>query len=230
MASPITTVLYKGKRVPISEYLEAEHEQIQAAIIQFHRRFSELEVAASALLHAILNGKKSHVPYAIYYSVNSFEARMSIVQNALIEFVSEHKDDLGVIVGESCWPYMASKIRKIREIRNALAHGTPNTLYIGARAYVRVVPPVFDVIRISRRIANREIPGLKWTDIWEGGKPMVPMVDCLDHINRILTDYHQYGPKPPTLPDRLFELEGGLQALRSLYQAGQKQGAPSPPR
>lgn len=228
MSSSITTVLYKGRRVPVSEYLDEEHSQMQAAILQFHRRFSELELAASALLHAILDGRNSKVPYAIYYSVNSFEARIGIVQNALIEFVSEHKDDLGVIIEESCWPYMASKIRKVREIRNALAHGTPHTLSIGNKPYVRVVPPVFDVIRISRRVANREIPGLKWTDIWEGGKPMVPMVDCLDHINRILTAYHQHGSKSPTLPDRLLELKAGLQSLRDLYQTGQKQSGPLP--
>ena len=141
------------------------------------------------------------------------------MQNALLELISEKREALARLGEDDCWAYIFDKFRKVREMRNALAHGHPQTLIIRNKPYVRVVPPVFDVIQISRKIAKRQIPGLKSTDIAAGLTPIPRLIDCFDCINRIVADAHGAG-----IPwsDRVHELEVSLTALRSLYPDGQK--------
>ncbi len=49
------------------EQAEKDHDTIRRLITAFALRFSELELALSALLYVILNTPKTQVAYAIYY-------------------------------------------------------------------------------------------------------------------------------------------------------------------
>jgi len=169
------------------------------------------------LLQSILNIRASNIGHAIYYSVTGFDARTDIVLNALLELISENKTILKGFSGDTILPYLDKKIGKVRNLRNAIAHGSAQNLIIRNKTYVRWSPPAFDTIRVFRKIANRGIPGLSTEDIRRGRQPIYKIIDCLDALNRIAAAIYA---KDETLPDRLLELEVGLTALRSLYSDG----------
>ena len=95
MGRSIRTVHYKGKRVPVSEYLEAEVLALNGEVTNFHSNFAQLETCLANLLHAILDASTSAIPLAIYYSPTSFDARAEVVGNALIQLATEKKKPLG---------------------------------------------------------------------------------------------------------------------------------------
>ena len=84
------TVFKNGKRMSAAEYMRTEFEDIQNEARHFLNYISNLETELSSLLHAIINGKKSKVAHAIFFSVNSLDARVTIVENALLEAISEN--------------------------------------------------------------------------------------------------------------------------------------------
>jgi hypothetical protein len=108
------TVSYKGKRIPISDYIDKEHEAFRLETHRFQQKFGRLESSLSRLLHAILDANGSRIPDAIYYSIISFDARASMVGNALLEAITENAD-LAPLSKQTCWPYIFDKIDKTRK-------------------------------------------------------------------------------------------------------------------
>lgn len=216
---PIHTVVYRGKRVPVSEYLELERANVKVAFESFSSAFSILEYSLSALLHAILGSSiRDRIPYAIYYSVNSFDARVSIVENALTEAIRQN-DKLKPLAAPTHWPYLAEKLRSVRILRNAVAHGALHTLLIRNKPHVRWLPPATDVIRVGRIIAKRQIPGLTAEDINRGKQLLGPVVECLDCLNLLLRASRR---ERTAWSERFARLDEHLQTVRSLYPGGQK--------
>jgi hypothetical protein len=68
---PLEAVYKDGRKMPVGEYVRTELEELEREARRFLNLLSNLETALSSLLHAILNGKKSDVPRAIFFSVNS---------------------------------------------------------------------------------------------------------------------------------------------------------------
>jgi len=221
MGRPIQTVHYKNKRFPVSEFIESEREALKEAVHLFQSDFGRLEVALANLLHAVLNARKSTVPYAIYYSPNSFDARADIVSNALTELATE-KSTLLRLLQPQRWPFVEGKIDKIRRMRNALAHGSAQVMIIRDKTHVRWIPPAHDAIRVGRKIAKGQIPGLTPSDITISRKPFVPLILVLEDLNLFVREAHNDGF---AMRDRYRELEGHLRAFRNLYSDAPKKSA-----
>jgi hypothetical protein len=215
---PIQTVSYHGHKVPVSKYLEAERSLLKREIEIFQSDFSRLEHALSTLLHATLRATTSKVPLAVYYSITGFDGRATMVENALIELISEEKR-LAPLAKETRWPLISKRLRKIRILRNAIAHGSLENLYIGNRPHVRWIPPASDVIRVSRIIAKRQIPGLTAEDVLRRRRALWPLIECLDAINLLVRETHQ---RSPALQERFRALAQNLKVLRNLYPSAQK--------
>jgi hypothetical protein len=165
--------------------------------------------------------------YAIFYSVHSFEARTYMVENALLEAIGENAR-LALLAEETHWQYIASKIRKMRDIRNAIAHGTPKIFSIRGKLVARLTTPIFDTIRVGRPLAKGSMPGLGAKDIVRGGRPIQRIKMCVDAVNYVVCAAR--APRDPTLPRRFHELSTHLQALRNLYPAAPNEPKPKRPR
>ena len=202
-----------------NERLEKEHEKIRHNISLFNAIFSQLEIAQSALLYQILNIHNSKVAYAIYFSPTSFEARCEIVGNALREVIAENAElnDL-----QSLWERVFKHVNNARKIRNTIAHGNPQTLVINGKSHARLTAPAFDVIRVNKKIAKRQVPGLTASDISEGIQTAQFAHDRIDETNRLIDSFHN---DRPTLPQRFRELEAGLQTSRRQKKVVQSQSA-----
>jgi hypothetical protein len=206
-----------------ADRVQRETEEITAATTAFRNSFDSLELALSELLHAIVDGQKSRVAYAIFYSVNSFEARTYMVENALLEATGENAR-LALLAEDTHWHYIANKIRKMRDIRNAVAHGTPKIFSIRGKLVARLTTPIFDTIRVGRPLAKGTVPGLGAKDITLGGRPMQRITMCVDAVNRVVCAAR--APRDPTLPRRLHELATHLQALHNLYPSAPNEPKP----
>jgi hypothetical protein len=203
----------------------AQLEELEREARRFLNLLSNLETALSSLLHAILNGKKSDVPRAIFFSVNSLEARVNIVENALLESISENRR-LNRLGAKGVWPYIAEKIGDARKLRNAIAHGVPQISIIGGKYYVRWLAPIGDVIRINRAFAKRQIPGVATAELIRGFTPLPHIILCVEAISEIVSASRR--SRNRALREKVALLDGRLTALRSLYPVAPKH--PRPPR
>lgn len=159
-----------------------EENEIHLAIETFNKLFSSLESALSLLLHSILNAK-GEVAFAIYYSPTSFDARAEIVGNALFQIAVENPK-LGTLV--DIWQQVGKKIDRVRRLRNAIAHGSVSTLLINGKQYVRLSPPIFDVIRLGRTVDKGQVPGLSTHDISGGIAKLREAADFVRDVNGIV--------------------------------------------
>lgn len=187
-----------------SQKLGAERVAMTSATARFHELFSGLEVALSALLYATINRPDTRVAYAIYYSPTGFDARVGIVENAVLETVLEVPTLRRLL---ELWPTIRKGINRSRNLRNAIAHGSQLVHHINGKMHLRLSPPAFDVIRIGRVIANRQIPGLTANDLKVGAQKLIWAIDRVDEVNRLLTAHYA---GDPALPERFLELEAGL--------------------
>lgn len=188
--------------------VSVEYDALPSFAQHFNHAISNLELGLSTLLYAILNAKKSKLAYAIYYSPTSLEARCDLVENALIQIASEN-DALDSLIPS--WALISERLRRIRNVRNAIAHGSPVTLNIRGKAYARWIPPAFDVIRIGRKIDRRQIPGLSLNDLKQGATKVHSLTECIDAVNRTVTGFHA----SEALQPKFRELEDRLTALRN---------------
>jgi hypothetical protein len=193
---------------------ELERKRIRNAVMSFHGAFSSLETALSTLLYAILHIPDSQLAYAIYYSPTSFDARAELVNNALIQITTEQSRLADLLPH---WKKINDKMQQIRNLRNAVAHSSLLTFSINGKFHTRLSPPAFDVIRVGRKKATRQIPGLSGHDIWQGTRKARWLSERIDDVNRLVTEFRDGNP---SLREKYAALEAGLRADRSPESAG----------
>lgn len=201
--------------------IEKEHEELKQFTTIFGQLFSELELALGNLLAEIIHKPSSRIAHAIYYSPTGFHARSELVGNALLQLVIENREKLSSLEGH--WEKIDEKIVKVRQLRNAIAHSSQITQQISGTLYARLSPPAFDVIRIDRVLARRQIPGLSVHDIKVGVARVGWVRDRVDEVNRLVTAFRA---DSDTLLERFRELEFGLQAEPRPIVGFQKISAP----
>jgi hypothetical protein len=110
------------------------------------------------------------------------------------------------------WEVVYERISKARKLRNAVAHSSPITHLINGKPHARLSPPAFDVIRIGRKLAARQIPGLSGEDIRRGIIKAGHASACVDAINRLISEFHDGNP---SLQQRFAALKACLTTLRT---------------
>jgi hypothetical protein len=193
------------------ENRRVEHEvgKIKRAVEWFDANFNQLEIALSALLATMLNIPGSRAAHAIYFSPNSFDARVEIVSNVLVQLASE-KGDLSDL--QPLWRFIENKIDSVRRMRNSLAHGVLQSLVIRGKSHVRFSPLAFDVIRLGRPIDKGNMPGLTASDIMQSAMSAERLVGLVDRANKVFSA-HYYAA--PTLPLRFEELRDCVRDVHS---------------
>jgi hypothetical protein len=189
--------------------VEADHKLIAAGVVKFNRLFTELETAMSALMYALINKPDSQIAYAIYYSPTSFEARATLVENSLVQLSSENVKLVSLI---KTWESARDYLQKVRRLRNGIAHGAPLTVVINAKQYARLAAPAFDIIRIGRPIAKRQVPGITHQDIEQGVQHVLRLREVVESVNRLVSSFHD---GDPALQDKFAALDLSLTKLRN---------------
>jgi hypothetical protein len=193
-----------------NEAVEAEYQLLQRTILAHSRAFAELENALGALLYTALNihPKSSRLAYAAYFSPTGFDARVSLVGNVILTFSEENSglDKLG-----DKWKELHKNLDAARRLRNAIAHGTAQRFIINNKTYVRLASPAFDVIRVWRDVAKRQIPGLTADELSKAVRRVRGLENCVDCVQRVITACREDDVE--TVRERLAELETSLQKI-----------------
>jgi len=193
------------------EKVDREIPQIQQLALQHIQAWAQVETALSALLHTVINGQKSHIAYAIYYGLNGFDGRLTIVSNGVIQLINETKE-LEVLRDD--WTAIAAKLISARDNRNTFAHGTIQILIYNKRKEARISPLPFDIVRLGWEIKKKGRPkGFDLNEFARVVKREWILAECLDAVNTIISQHRQFGPA--TFPKTTPELADRLTALSS---------------
>lgn len=192
--------------------MEKEIPLLQNLVLQHMQAWTQLETALSSLLHAAINIQppSSLIAYAIYYGLNGFDARLTVVNNTIIQLLDENKDLEQL---RDHWTKIERKIVKAKFKRNSIAHGTIQKLIYGKPRKRRAVlsPLPFDVIRINRAIKSGEDPGMPVNELEAAVARVANLAYCVDGINIAISGFHQAGKDTllktlPALEVRLKEI------------------------
>lgn len=170
--------------------LGKEQKLLRDYMVTFSDSWSQMEIALSCLLYKVLNikPKSSHLAYAIYYSPSSFDARSQLIDKTLRLFIDENPETNDII---KPWTQLINDIRKIRNIRNRVAHGSPLNLHIRGKAYARIAPPAFDTNLIGGPAKKGTIPGLSVSEMELHIKTLRFLHDRIDDVNRAINSFHE---------------------------------------
>jgi len=197
------------------ERVEREIPQLQTLVQRHNQAWTELETSLSALFYMALNiqPKSSHVAYAIYYGLPGFGARQTVVNNAIIQLMDENKDLEPL---RDLWTKIDKKLNDARVSRNAIVHGTVQTLIYGSKPRKKralLSPLPFDVIRLNQKIKEGEDPGLNVNELSTAVQKVAKLSICIDTVNKVIGGFHQSGGA--TLPKTIPKLDASLTALSS---------------
>jgi len=197
------------------ERVDREIPQLQTFVHRHSQAWTELETALSALLYVSLNiqPKSSHIAYAVYYGLNGFNARQTVVNNTIIQLMDENKDLEPL---RDPWAKIDKKLEDARRRRNTIVHGTVQTLIYGSRPRKKralLSPLPFDAIRLNRKIKEGEDPGLNVNELSTSVQKVAKLSICIDAVNKVISGLHQSGKA--TLSKTIPELEASLTALNS---------------
>lgn len=197
------------------ERVEREIPQLLTLVQRHNQAWTELETALSALLYTALNiqPKSSHIPYAIYYGLPGFGMRQTVVRNTIKQLIEENKD---LELLRNPWTKIDNNLNGARVSRNAIVHGTVQTLVYGSnprkkRALLSPLP--FDVVRINRKIKENDDPGLDVNALSTTVQKVAKLALCIDGVNKVISGFQP--SEKFRLPKIISEFEASLTALSS---------------
>ena len=196
--------------------VDKEIPELQTLALAHISVWASLETALSALLYTALNIQpaSSHIAYAIYYGLTGFDARLTVVNNVIIQLMNEKKELESL---REHWEKLHKKIDIAKNRRNTVAHSTIQTLIYGSKPRKKraVLSPLpFDVIRLQRKIEAGEDPGLDVNQFTTVVERAFKLAECIDSVNRVISNFHQYGKD--TLLKTIPAVESRMKELNSL--------------
>jgi hypothetical protein len=212
--SPIPATL---PTLEMIENISKEHERIENEkrtlgefILIFLSTWSNLENTCSRFFYDIVNSapQESQVAYAIYHTAPGFEGQISILGAALKQLIVENPD-LDPLTKE--WSKAQAVLRKIKETRNAVAHGSVLPFQHKGQTYVRLTAPWFDVRKNAGALRNHSIPGIDSATLEERITYLVGVNGVIFHFSNALQQYRKYGSR--IIPRALAEIQTALRHL-----------------
>lgn len=199
-----------------AEQAERDIAQLQQLFLQHAQAWTELETALSALFYAVLNiqPRSSQIPYAVYYGLNGFDARLGVVNNSILRLIDENEDLKPLL---DLWgKRIHKKVQEAQRRRNLIVHGTIQNVFYGSkpRRKVAVLSPLpFDSMRMNKSIKDKGKPGLDVAELRMAVQKVIGLARCADAVNVVIEEFHQFGPA--TLPKTVPQLEARLTELNS---------------
>lgn len=177
------------------ERVDTESKELNRAILNHIQAWAGMETALSAVLYETLHlyPRSSHIAYAIYYSLDSFEARRKLMTNVIHQFVVENPEMESL---EAEWKHIDDGLKRAKDLRNMVAHSAPTVYAIRGQQHVRLAPLPFDVNKAGRLIPKGTIPGKTGKEVQEGIQSLFRMREEIDAINTKITAYAEDREKP----------------------------------
>ena len=200
--------------------MKAEIDALNEQVL-FHRSsWSGVELNLSRLLYDIVDTRPiaSKIAYAIYYAVEGFHARQSIVDAAMTEWCGENEIPVDIPLS-SHWDRTNKRLRQARSLRNVIAHGRVEPVPHKGKAYMRVVTPLYDP-ELQKRSDKGTIPGLGFDDMKKTVQACGILNDVLAHMSAAVIAGR--AKDIDTLRGKSAVLEEHLNLLDALYPDAQK--------
>src|SRR5262245_29800825 len=116
-----------------------------------------LEATMADLLYQLANSKTdSRIAHAIYFSLDTFHTRQTIVHAAVTEWVYENRTDFDL---GALWNRLHDKLNSARRMRNNIAHGAVRWFKASDdELYVRLLPHHYEN-RVVKATRDGKVPG-----------------------------------------------------------------------
>lgn len=134
--------------------------------------------------------KSSHIAYAIYYGLPGFGVRQTVVSNSIKQLIKDNKD---LYLLRTLWTKIDKNLSDARVSRNAIVHGTVQTLIYGSKPRKKralLSPLPFDVVRINRKIEENDDPGLDINQLSTAVQKVAKLALCVDGVNKVIGGFH----------------------------------------
>ena len=119
------------------------------------------------VLTALVNqGPTGDVASAIFFAVDSLDARISIVEKAFSTLFRRFRGLDNINELNDRWEALVKATRGLKKTRNAVAHGQMTTVMIRSRKrHVRLTTPIAEQNQMRSAIEKHQLPGMSSNDI-----------------------------------------------------------------
>ncbi len=125
---------------------QAKHRQMENAIAQLFVAWAAVESDLANLLAIIVRPKYKSPLWAIYFSPSGMDGRLRLVDAAFVDVFSSVKE-AGDLVAK--WSTINNALGRLKNTRNAVAHGTMSVVANKLDSYVTITPPAYDLRRLK---------------------------------------------------------------------------------
>jgi hypothetical protein len=160
--------------------LSTEHKAIREAVSTIIMAWAQLENTLAILLSKIINDPSGQFAFAIYFAPSNTETRIRIIDATFSVLISASKQHHQQIA--AAWQTIRNTINRLKDTRNAVAHGHITTCSRYNRSHARLTPPMFNFKPFAIAHEKRQLPGLGSADINQSTERIIK-------INLALVDF-----------------------------------------
>ena len=200
----------------------AHDRRMRVGLANVTLNWSWVENHLVALLSVIIGEKSPVISSAIYFSANSLDSRMAMVDAAFKMFLMLRPE--GEILSPH-WTTTLNALKRLKATRNKIAHGQIISLHQNGKHHARLTSPIFDIGRLGREMRSGQMPGLSANDVENAAQAVLDLLPKLEAFAATVSA--MVGGDEPALRQR-------LDALAALFptpdhpQDNQTQPEPSP--
>ncbi len=201
--------------------LAEESAAMDAAIAATVRAWSGLENALAYLLGTIIGHNGGALGMAIYYTPNATEVRMSIVDEALKQFLLA-RGQQGEQVS-TYWKTLYKRIQRCKSTRNDIIHGNVSTfVFPGREQKIRLVDPIFDMsvkrtmeLASSMSAATPQYPGKSPHDVRGAAQNFGTLAEGVNKMRLVVSQMQRETWNDEAFQEKCRELANHLRSALS---------------
>jgi hypothetical protein len=186
--------------------LEVERQKMRNAIANMTFAWAEVENAMVLVLTSIVNqGPTGDIASAIFFAVDSLDARIAITNNAFRSLFGRIPNVDEIIIR---WQSLIKTTKSLKAMRNKSAHGQMTTiLWHNGKRYVRLTKPLSNHDEMRLAIESNKIPGYSYNDINISAHTARNLVPEYRVFSSIVSSTTIFSSFYSLLPKKIAELE-----------------------
>jgi hypothetical protein len=170
----------------LREKIGREERALKEAAADLFIAWSEIESRMAQLLNQVIHDPE--IAYRIYFAPTSAETRFKIV-DVCVDSAFENSERAVKIA--ALWCRFRSKLGKLKDMRNNVAHGSIGHIGTPRKIHVRWTPPKFDIMKDrpknkTARFGMLPLSGISAHDIVQSTKSMKKAIHQLWDFQDIL--------------------------------------------
>lgn len=201
--------------------LVQENQAMNEAIVAAVRAWAGLENSLAYLLGTIITQGGGSLGMAIYYSPDSTETRLGIVNEAAVHFCASHPDGDPV---KPLWIQLYKRIKKSKSTRNKIVHGNVVThARRNGKNYIRLTAPIFNFTSKNKDMAHlikqveamargeiSQLPGMSANDVMDAAANFSDLAQMVGDLRLVLSHMQRVVPQPEAFQKKIQTLETHL--------------------